>query len=191
MSKRLIIALTAVLALVSSTAFASGGGGPASMDVTGIIRHLFNLAVLLGLLGFLLKTPIRDFLAFRRTTVKEQLDDAWTAKTGAEERYSELQGRLDNFSAELETILTRVREDADIERARIIAQAERSASQMAAAAERTVTEEVRRARAELRAEAIDLALGMAESAIGGGVNDDDHSRLASNYLSKMQETPSP
>jgi hypothetical protein len=32
---------------------------------------------------------------------------------------------------------------------------------------------------------------MAERVIGGGVNDDDHSRLTSNYLSKMQETPSP
>lgn len=191
MSRRLIIAVTAGLALAATPALASGGGAPGPIDITGIVRHLVNLGVLIGLLAFVAKTPVRDFLAFRRTTVKEQLDDAWTAKTGAEERYSELQGRLDNFSAELETILARVREDADIERARIIAQAERSASMMAAAAERTVTEEVRRARSELRAEAIELALGMAERAIGGGVNDADHSRLASNYLSKMQETPSP
>jgi len=191
MSKRLITALTLTLALAATPALASGSGAPGPMDVTGIIRHLVNLVVLLGILGFVLKTPIRDFLAFRRTTVKEQLEDAWDAKTGAEERYSELQGRLDNFSAELETILEHVREDADTERARIIAQAERSASQMAAAAERTVAEEVRRARSELRAEAIDLALGMAEQAIGSGVSSSDHERLASNYLSKMQETPRP
>jgi len=191
MSKRLLITATAVLTFAASPVLAAGGGAPAPMDAMGIVRHLVNLAVLLGLLGYLLRTPLRDFLAFRRTTVKEQLDDAWTAKEGAEERYSELQGRLDNFSSELETILTRVREDADIERARIIAQAERSASQMTAAAERTVAEEIRRARTELRAEAIELAMGMAESAIGGGVSDSDHSRLATNYLTKMQETSRP
>lgn len=191
MSKRLLIAATAALAFAASPALASGGGATAAVDVMGIVRHLVNLGVLLGFLGYFLKTPLSDFLSFRRTTVKEQLDDAWTAKEGAEERYSELQGRLDNFSSELETILTHVREDADVERARIVAQAERSASQLAAAAERTVAEEVRRARTELRAEAIDLALGMAETAIGGGVSDSDHSRLAANYLTKMQETSRP
>jgi F-type H+-transporting ATPase subunit b len=191
MSSRLILPLLVALVLVAPPALASGGGAPPPIDVTGILRHLVNLVALIALLGFALKTPTRDFLAFRRTTVKEQLDEAWDAKSGAEERYSELQGRLDNFSAEIDVILTRVREDAEAERARIVAQAERSASQMAAAAERTVEEERRRARSELRAEAIDLALGMAESAISGGVREDDHSRLATNYLSKMQETPRP
>ena len=148
-----------------------------------------NLLALLALLGWLLKTPVKDFLSFRRTTVKEQLDEAWEAKTSAEDRYAELQGRLDNFSAELERTMARVREDAEMDRTRILAQAERSASQMEAAAERTVNEEVRRVRAELRAEAIDLALSMAESAICSDVGSDDHSRLAEGYLSRMQEGP--
>jgi F-type H+-transporting ATPase subunit b len=186
---RLTSAIVLGASLVALPALAAGGGQPGPIDVQGIIRHLVNLIALIALLGFALKTPIRDFLAFRRTTVKEQLDEAWDAKTSAETRYSELQGRLDNFSEEIASILTRVREDAEVERSRIMAQAERSAAQLEAAAERTVEEELRRVRSELRAEAIDLALEMAEAAIGQGVSDDDHARLATDYLSRMQEAP--
>jgi len=189
MTQRIFAIIVLAFGLIATPALAAGSGAPGPMDVTGIIRHLVNLVALIALLGFALKTPIRDFLAFRRTTVKEQLDEAWDAKATAEERYGELQGRLDNFSAEIETILERVREDAERERARIIAQAERSAAQMEAAAERTVEEELRRVRSELRSETIDLALGLAETAIGSGVNDADHGRLATDYLSRMQETP--
>ena len=130
-----------------------------------------------------------DYQAVTAGRSLEQLDEAWNAKSDAEARYGELQGRLDNFADEIDLILTRVREDAETERARIIAQAERSAAQMEAAAERAVEEELRRVRSELRAEAIDLALEMAEAAIGGAVADEDHQRLTKNYLSRMQETP--
>ena len=191
MTKKMILGVILVLTVLSSAslALAGGGGVPGPMDPTGIFRHLFNLVILLGLLGLALKTPIRDFLAFRRTTVKEQLDEAWDAKTDAENRYSELQGRLDNFGDEIEAILTRVREDAEAERQRIFSQAERSAAQMETAAQRTVEEEVRRVRSELRTEAIDLALELAKSNIGNSVAEDDHKRLTSNYLSRMQEAP--
>ena len=192
MTKRLTLASAVVLGTLgsASVALAAGGGAPGPIDPMAILRHGFNLALLITLLAVVLKTPIRDFLSFRRTSVKEQLDEAWDAKTDAEARYGELQGRLDNFAEEIDLILSRVREDAEAERARILAQAERSAAQMEAAARRSVEEELRRVRSELRAEAIDLALKMAEANIGQAVGNDDHQRLTSNYLSSMQEARS-
>ncbi|MEE2829220.1 MAG: ATP synthase F0 subunit B [Myxococcota bacterium] len=158
-----------------------------AFDSGALIRHSFNLAVLLSLLAWFLRTPLKDFLSFRRSMVKEQLDEAWEAKTSAEARYAEFQGRLDNFDEEMTTLLGRAREDAQAEQERILAQAKNLEAQMETAAERTIAEELRRTQAELRSEVIDLALKMAEDALSQSVNKDDHDRLAKDYLSKMAE----
>ncbi len=156
-------------------------------DSSALVRHSINLGILFLGLAWLLRTPLKDFLSFRRSMVKEQLDEAWDAKTAAEARYAEFQGRLDNFEDEMTTLIGQAREDAQAEHERILAQAKNLEAQMETAAERTIAEELRRTQVELRSEAIDLALKMAEDALGQSVNQDDHDRLAKDYLAKMAE----
>jgi F-type H+-transporting ATPase subunit b len=166
---------------------AAGEHHEAESPVPGLIRHTFNLLVLFGILFAVGKTPTMDFLHFRRSQVKEQLDASWTSKTAADKTYAELQGRLDNFDAELERLMSAVRGDAATERQSILDQAERSANQLEAAAKRTIEEELRRARTELRDQTVEIAIQMATDALAASVDASDQARLGSEYLTHLEE----
>lgn len=181
----LFVALTAAPALALA---AGGGGGHAEPDYGGLLRHGVNLLILIAILYMALRGPLSDFLSFRRSEVKDQLDKSANAKATAEAKYSELQQRLDNFEAELTTLRETVREDAKAEHATLVANAERSAKQLEEAAQRTIDEELRRARAELRAEAVDLSVKIAEDLLTSNITDDDQARLTGEYLTRVEET---
>ena len=157
------------------------------LDTMSLVRHSVNLAILLGLLGFFLKTPISDFLKFRRTLIKEQLEAAHEALGATQERQKELDERLAGFDAELAAILEGVRQDAAAERKRTLAQADQAATQLEAAAHRTVQEELRRARTELRDETVEQAVRMATELLGRSVQSPDRRRMAADYLAKVEE----
>ena len=176
----------AVLCLFdASPAHASSDAG--QPDVAALLRHLLNLALLLGFLGWVLRKPLSNFLQRRRLEVKEALDESWEAKTEAEERYEEIEARISNFEGELEKLMTDVRADAEMERVVIEERAQQSAAQLEAAAERSVSEELRRARRELRDEAIGLAVGLAGDLLNSTVGKDDQQRLTNEYLGKVGE----
>lgn len=167
---------------------ASAEGEVAHADPAGLVRHGINLLILLAILYFALRGPLSDFLKFRRTEVKDQLDQALEAKTTAEKRYAELEGRLENFEAELAELRGRAQEAGQAERDAVVASASAAAKAMEEAAQRTVTEELRRARAELRAEAVDLSVQIAEDILKKNINEADQSRLTGAYLDKVEET---
>jgi F-type H+-transporting ATPase subunit b len=160
--------------------------GP-EFDAGAIVRHSVNLAILLAVLFFAMKTPVADFLKFRRSMVKEQLDASGVAKEEADAKFAELEQRLADFDTELEAIMAGVRADAAEERKRTLAQAERSAAQLATAADRTVDEELRRTRTELRDEVVERSVELAAALLKSSVDATDQQRLNADYLGKVEE----
>jgi F-type H+-transporting ATPase subunit b len=177
----------AVLFLLATSDIAMAAGGGGAPDVTGMLRHLLNLAILLGFLGWALRKPMSDFLMSRRLEVKEALDESWKNKASAEELYQEIEARIANFEGEVETLMTDVRSDAEMERKSIEERAEQAAVQLESAAKRSVDEELRRARRELREQAIGLAVSHASALLSKSVRDDDQQRLTGDYLGKVGE----
>ena len=189
MKKLLPIFTTLALATLPALALAAGGGdGPAKADLQGLARHGINLLILIGILWWALRGPLGDFLSFRRAEVKDQLAASAKAKAEAEAKYAELKGRLENFEAELEELRARVRTEAENESSALLGNAERAAKSLEEAAERTVAEELRRARAELKAEAVELSVQIAEDILTKNITDDDQARLTGDYLSRVEET---
>lgn len=189
MKKLLPIFTTLALATLPGLALAAGGGdGPAKADLPGLARHGINLLILIGILWWVLRGPLGDFLSFRRAEVKDQLAASAKAKAEAEAKYAELKGRLENFEAELEELRARVRTEAENESSALLMNAERAAKSLEEAAERTVAEELRRARAELKAEAVELSVQIAEDILTKNITDDDQARLTGDYLSRVEET---
>jgi len=190
MRRFLIITLTTTLALsLPALALAAGGAnGPAKADYPGLLRHGINLLILIGVLYWALKGPLSDFLVFRSTEVRDQLNASLKAKEAAEAKYAELNARLENFETEITTLRNRVRADSENERSTLLSNAERAAASFEETAHRTVSEELRRARAELKAEAVELSVQIAEELLTQNINDDDQARLTGDYLNRVGET---
>ena len=65
--------------------------------------------------------------------------------------------------------------------------AQQAAAQLESAAKRSVDEELRRARRELREQAIGLAVGHASALLSKSVSKDDQQRLTGDYLGTVGE----
>jgi len=187
-----ILTAIALLALPAVAVAAGGAAGHADggTDWAGVFRHALNLAALLFIMRWALKTPLGDFLKFRRSEIKEQLEASEIAKAEAEAKFAQLQDRLAGFEAELVELVAQVKAEAAAERTRLLEQAQRSAAQIEEAGRRTAEEELRRARATLRADAIDVAVSMATDVLTREVGAADQKRLNDQYMDKLQEVAS-
>jgi len=190
MQRRILLATLVIALALPATALAAGGGD-GSFNGARVFRHLLNLAIFIGVIAYFVKTPLADFLEFRRTEIKEGLDNAFDAKASAEDRYTELQSRLDGLETELGEMMSRVAADGEREHQRLVTSGEEAARQVDAATTRAIDEEGPRPAADLRAEAIDLAMAKAGELLASSVGDADQKRLSEGYLTTLQERAQP
>ena len=187
MTRRTLILTTITLALlVPAVALASGAEG--AFNGSRFFRHILNLALFVGFMVYVARTPLADFLQFRRTEIKEGLDKAFDAKANAQNRHTEVEARLEGLDDELAEGMSRVASDGTRERERLVEAGHEAARQIAAATLRAVDEETRRAASDLREEAIELAMAQAGELLVRSVGAADQKRLADSYLTTLQES---
>ena len=173
----------AALALAPTAALASEGGEGGALS--SILWHLLNLVIFLALLVWLAGPRLRAFLFQRRKEIEGQLDEARRLRADAQARDAEWRGKLDGLQAEASRITTEARELGRIEREKILAQAREQAERIRQDAERAASQEMARARTELRDEAVRLAMKMAARMVSENVNEEDQRRLVEEYLQSV------
>jgi F-type H+-transporting ATPase subunit b len=177
-----------VLMLGSLALAASGGDGGhhGGIPKMPMIWHAVNLGILLSLLTFLLRGPIRDALANRSASVKRDIDEANRLRKDAQHRMADLEQRLTGFEAELERMRTDAEADAVQEREVILTRAEADAVRIREGAERTIRDETDRARTALRREAAQLGISLARARLEAKIGPDDQARLTADFLSAVK-----
>ncbi len=183
--------LASVLACLMTAGLAHAAGG-AEKSQAEIVRETlwqgFNLVVILGLMAYFGRKPIGDFFTSRRQGIQTQLSQAADLLSEAELRNSELQRRLVDLSAELDSIRETSSRRAEEEAMRILAEARATADRIRRDAQAAVDQEVRRAQATLREEAADLALELAAKKLQTGVTESDRDRLVDEFITRVQPT---
>ncbi len=181
----------AALGVVSlaAPALAAGGGGGEDAGSEFFFGAL-NLLILLAVLVYFARTPIRGFFADRRIRIEQDLRSAADLHREAEERYAEWQRRLVDLDQELEGIRETARERAEAEREHILADARAAAERIRRDTAAAIDQEVRRSQALLRDEASDLATELAAGLLRGQVNEEDRSRLLDEFIARIEQPPS-
>lgn len=190
--KKKILRVTSALALVAlsaAVACASSSGGHAD---SGAVAKDFGWRVLdFGLMAvllvYLLTKPIRNGLAGRREGIEKALNDAVAAREAAEAKFAEYDIKLSKAAVEIEEMSTAIRREGELERERILANAQEMAQKITAEAEKSAESEILRARTELRQEASRLAITLAEDLLKKQINAGDQQRLVNEYVSKVGE----
>lgn len=181
-----------ILALltVSSVALAAGDAHHESFaDVwKKMAFHAFNLSLLIGLIVWLAGGKIKDALRNRSTGVRVELDSAAKAKAEAKERYDALQSRLDSLDSQIEEMRAEAEVSAQQEREAIAARAERDAVMLRENAQRSIRDETARARAELRREAVGLAVELAGEQLRAQITTERQAGLTSQFLNTVQNS---
>jgi F-type H+-transporting ATPase subunit b len=125
-------------------------------------------------------------LVERKAQVTAELEEARRLHEEARALLSQYEGRLARLDAEKSQILSDYRQLGEAERDRIITEAKRQAEKIGKDAELTVQGEVRRARAALEREVVELASGMAEERLRQRLDAREQGALFDAYLTEIE-----
>jgi F-type H+-transporting ATPase subunit b len=185
--RRFAQVLLCALAIVFSAGVAQAASGGDDHDpVMEMIWQSFNLALLIGVIVYYGRGPIREFFASRRDGIKTELADAADLLRQAEQRNAELQRRLVDLSSEIEDISENAGRRADEEAERILADARATADRIRRDVTAAIDQELRRAQAALHDEAADLALEIAARKLSESVGDADRERLIDEFITRIE-----
>ena len=183
---RLVLWVSLWVATAPAMAAAEAGGHDV---VAELLYPALNLAILLAVLFYFSRKPIRSFFGARRGRIREELDRAAAMRAEAEARYTQWQRRLMDLETELESIREAARERTESERERILSEADAAAERVRADARAAVEQELRRAREQLRQEASDLAIELAGQRLQEQITAADHDRLLDEFVAHIEHSP--
>ena len=186
MSRLRIVAAALVLLLVPALAMAAEEGGG---HESTIFWHAINLALVLGVLFYFARSPIRTYMAERRQNIEAGIEAARQGLAEAERQLAACNERMTSLDHEIEEIRRSVRAQAENERERLLADARALAERIRRDAQAAVEQESRRARAELRNEAAEMAVRLAGDLLKRQVTDSDRARLVDEFVERVGSSP--
>lgn len=167
-------------------AYAASGGDADHDPIKEVAYQTLNLAIILGVLFYFGREPIREFFATRRAAIQTELAESAALLQAAEQRNAELQRRLVDLSSEVEEIREGAARRAEDEAERILSDARATAERIRSDAHAAVDQELRRAQTELRQEAADLALEIAARKLSEHVGEGDRERLMDEFILRVE-----
>ncbi|HNQ65730.1 MAG TPA: F0F1 ATP synthase subunit B [Smithella sp.] len=187
--KKTISLITGVFVLLVAVgiAFASAEaeGGHHGADWFGLFKKAFNFVVLMGLLYWLLAAKVKEFFVGRRAEIKENLEKAVERKAEAEKKYREYSEKIDKASTEIDGIIEMIKAQGVTEKQKIIEDAERTAKKMKEDAHARIEQEMKKATEQLKSQAVELSVQMAEEILKKSITQDDHAAMVKEYVNKV------
>jgi F-type H+-transporting ATPase subunit b len=174
------------IAISPGIALASAAGGEESpWNAWMLFWRVVNTVALIALLVYFLRKPMAKFFAERKAQISKDLEEAKEQREKAEALLAEYEKKLAGMEKELEKLRAELQKSAAAESAKIMANAEKMSVSMVEAAKLAAEQEVRKARATLKNEAVAMAVQMAESLIREKINDADRKKIVEDYLVKV------
>lgn len=168
---------------------AHGGGHAAPMITAAKLKDLFwrtvNFIALMVILVKFLAKPISSGLSGRRQQIKEELEDLQAKRDEAERSYKEFVSRLAGMEKEMGIIVEKAIAQAQVEKTRILDEAERAAEDIKRQAGAAVQAELVDARRTLRNEVAEQAAAMAEELIVKNLTAKDQVAITEQYLERV------
>jgi len=176
------------IVLVAAVAWAAGGGEEhvdTKAQLIDFAWRIVNFAILLFILYKLMWKKMKGFFAGRREGIKASLEEAEVVKADAEKKFKEYDEKIKKAEEEIQGISEMIKAQGEEEKKRIIADAERASVKMKEDAKARMEQELKKAKNELRLEASELAVQMAEDILKKKVTKEDHESMVREYLDRM------
>jgi F-type H+-transporting ATPase subunit b len=152
------------------------------------VWEILNFLILAFFLFKLLKDPVKKFFQNRAQMFQQQIEEAEGASVEAESEFKELEKRFELLDEEIQQLRQVITEQGERERNKIIADAKQTAEYMLEKARLESDVMVQSAKMQLRREAIDEAVVIAEESIKKAIQQEDQDRLVNEYLHNLKET---
>ncbi len=161
------------------------GGSLSKAKLMDLFWRVLNFAVLVVILVKFGAKPIANGLSGRQKAITEEIQGLEARRDAAEASYKEFTAKLASVEKDIDTIVERAVAQAEIEKAKIIENAEKAAADIQRQAEMAIQNEITVARRNLKNEIADGAAVMAEELIVKNLTDEDQVKIIEDYLSKV------
>ena len=192
MKKKHIIEISSLLALFIlnlvfvSIVFASGGGEEAEGSlVTEYVYKIINFVVIFGIIFYFARKPVKNMLKQRTEMIEKTLKEAQEAKELAQKALQEVQTRIQTKDKEINEIMTASKHAGEVERERIIEESNRLKERIFEQAKANIEYEVKSAKEAIKAEAVEIAMELAEKKIKEKLTKDEQEKLLQESLTKI------
>jgi len=172
------------LAFRGDDLWASGSGQGISGEV---FWQLISFVLLIILLARFLKKPLQSFLGQRQEQIKNSFEQAARKETESQTQHEEWERKLSVMSQEIADLHQRISQEGEAERKRIMEHAMEEGDRVRKQALLVADQEVKKARAALRKEMVDLSLEFAEKILQEATQPQDQERLVKEFIGKMGE----
>ncbi len=171
------------LALWANDLWAAGGSG----GITGeLFWQIVSFVLLLFLLTRFLKNPVRIFLKKRQEGIKNSLEQSAEKKEESQKQFENWEDKFNSLKQEVADLHQKISQEGEAERQRIIGRAEEEGDRIRQHAQVAAEQEVKKARAILRKEMVDLSVELAEKLLKEATQPQDQGRLVGEYVDKMK-----
>lgn len=181
-------ALAAALLLSASPALAAEAGGPVNL-LDPKVGLMFWTLIIFGLLFFVLARfafkPLFAAVEAREKALEDAIEGAKRDRAETEALLSQQRAQLEAARNEAQSIIAASRETAEKMRSDLLAQTKQQQEEMIEQARRTIEGEKAAAIADLRREAIDLAIAGASRVIEQNLDSDNNRKIVESFLSSL------
>lgn len=185
-NRALMAAAASLVAMMPATAFAEGSaGGPSILipNMAEFVPALIAFLIILVVLSKLAWPKILSMMEEREKRIADSLDEAERTKQKAIEDRAVSDALVTDARRQAADIVLEARQDAEAERARIIAAAHAEAEDIIAKAHATVEEERRSLYADAAGTIADLSVSVAAKIVEKSLDEDgEQRRLIEQYL---------
>jgi F-type H+-transporting ATPase subunit b len=183
-----ILTFTIFSLAVASFVYASGGGGEEAAHAPwwkDYIWKIINFLLLVVILFKFAKKPMQDFFRKRTELIEKTLNEAKEAKAASLKALQEVETRLKAKDAEIAAILAASKKSGEQERDSIIAESDRLKTKILEQAKTNIEFELKSAKESIKAEAVELAMELAEKKIKEKLTKEEQEKLLEDSLMKI------
>jgi F-type H+-transporting ATPase subunit b len=182
-----IFAICVFNILFISFAFAAAGGEEAAHPPLwkDYLWKIINFGVLVFIIYKFGGKALQNFLRNRTELIEKTLNEATAAKEASQKALKEVEERLRMKDEEIEKIISAAQKSGEQERDRIIEQSSKLREKILEQAKTNIEYELKHAKEEIKAEAVELAMELAEKKLKEKLTKEEQERLLEESLTKI------
>ena len=144
--------------------------------------QILNFGALLFLLVKFGGPPVAKALAARHQQIKSDLASAAETRAAAQARFEQQEKRLASLEHEIAAIAASIKQEAEAEKARLIALSEERARRIREESEFIIEQQIKQAEEDLRREVAAAAVALAEKIVRSQMGPGDQQRMIDSFV---------
>jgi len=141
--------------------------------------------LLIVVLGKFAWGPILQMIETREKTIADAIESAKLERAEAEKARSDMLAALERAREESAQLVRRNQQEVAAAKGELMAAAKKESEELLAAARKTISEEKRQAIAELRGQAVDIAIEAASRLVQMNMDEGKQKQLVEEYLAQL------